>query len=284
MILKNDDLFVTINNTIFRGKQHLKPQFVFDPDALQGFFDGVGVKRSDTSRPNQWGDFREPGLLNSRHMTMSGAAVAENPAQLLAMRDEFTSLLIHGEFQEISVQNVTETRYITVTLDGTPSWVQKGDTVAVWKLDLYAPDPRMYGRTLGLQITDSTISGGIDYPLNYPMNYGGGTKLVQALTMTNNGNTHSWPKFMVTGNFFEGFTVTDNAGNFITYDGVVTMSAPVTIDTGTGTAMQGGSDKSSLLSRRDWFSIPPGQTIQPSFLPKLDSVGWCDIIYRDTWI
>lgn len=283
MILKNDDLFVTINNTIFRAKQHLKPQFVFDPDALQGFYDGVNTKRSEVTRPNQWGDFREPNLRAARHLSMSGAAVAETPAQLLAMRDEFTALLVHEQYTEIAVQNATETRYISVGLEGTPSWVQKGDTVAVWKLDLYAPDPRMYGQTIGLQITDSTVTGGLDYPLDYPINYGGGIK-VQAVSMLNRGNTHSWPKFTVTGNFFEGFSITDNSGHIITYDGIVTMSAPVTIDTGAGTATQNGIDKSNQLSRRDWFSIPPGATIQPSFLPKVDAAGWCDIIYRDTWI
>jgi hypothetical protein len=283
MILKNDDLFVTIGDTIFRGKQYLKPQFVFDPDALQGFFDGVNVKRNETTRPNQWGDFREPGLLGARHLALTGAAVADSTEQLLEMRDEFTSLLAHGEYKEIAVQNSVETRYITVALEGSPSWVQKGDSVAVWKLDLYAPDPRMYGPKLGIQITDSTISGGTDYPLDYPVDYGGDTKVV-AVALTNRGNTYSWPVFKVTGDFYQGFSITDNAGKIITYDGVVTMSAPVTIDTGAGTAIQSGVDKSSLLSRRDWFYIPPKSTIQPLFLPKLDAAGWCDIIYRDTWI
>lgn len=283
MILKNDDLFVTIGNTVFRAKQFMKPQFVFDPDALQGFYDGVNTKRSEVTRPNQWGDFKEPNLRAARHLSLTGAAISETPAQLLAMRDEFTGLLVHEDFAEIAVQNATETRYISVGLEGTPSWVQKGDTVAVWKLDLYAPDPRMYGEIRGVQITDSTITGGLDYPVEYPIDYGGGI-IAQAHSISNRGNTHAWPRFTVTGDYFEGFTVSDSNGHFITYDGVVTRSAPVTIDSASGTASQGGVDKSSSLSKRDWFSIPPGDSIQPLFLPKLDAPGWCDIIYRDTWI
>jgi hypothetical protein len=283
MILKNDDLLVTLEGTIFRAKQAMKPQFVLDPDALQGFFDGVNTKRTEVTRPNQWGDFREPSLRAARHMSITGAAIAETPGQLMQMRDQFTSLLVHEDFKEMEVQNTSGSRYITVGLEGTPSWVIKGDTVAVWKLDLYAPDPRMYGGVRAVQITDTTISGGLDYPMDYPVSFGGGLN-VQVTSMMNSGNTHSWPKFIVTGNYFEGFTVSDSAGHFITYDGIVTMSAPVTIDTGAGTASQNGVDKSSLLSRRDWFSIPPGQSIQPMFLPKQDAAGWCDIIYRDTWI
>lgn len=283
MILSKDVLNITIDGTIFRSSPFQNPQFVLDEKALEGFLDGVSVKRSEVSRPNQWGDFSEPSLLNSRHMTLTGTAVANSTEQLIQMRDEFTALFRGGAYREISIQNSVGTRYCTVTIDGQPSFVQKLDTVAIWKLDIYAPDPRLYGLPKSVQITDSTVSGGIDYPMDYPVNYGGGVK-VQAVIIENNGNTESWPKFVVTGNFMEGFSVTDNNGKFLTYDGIVTMQSPVTIDTASGTSTQNGNDTTTRLSRRDWFSIPAGGSIQPLFLPTLDGVGWCDIMYRDTWI
>jgi phage-related protein len=119
--------------------------------------------------------------------------------------------------------------------------------------------------------------------MNYPVNYGGGIK-VQAISISNDGNTESWPVFKVTGDFFLGFSITDGGNNKITYNGIVTMTDPVTIDTGAGTATQGRTDKSVNLSSREWFSIPAGKSIQPIFLPKQDAAGWCDIMYRDTWI
>jgi hypothetical protein len=283
MILKNDNLFVTIGNTVFRSTKTGFGDFVFDADALQGFLDGVGVKRSDTVRPNQWGDFSEPSLLNARRMSLTGTAVASSPSQLLSMRDEFTSLLTDGGYKEISIQNSVGVRYITVTLDGTPSWVQKLDTVAVWKLDLYAPDPRMYGDLRSIVVTDGTLYGGMDLPISYPMSFGGPIQ-TQVLSISNNGNTNSWPVFKVTGDYFLGFRIHDGLDSFITFDGMVSMSAPVIVDTGRGTATQNGVDKSSLLSRRDWFSIPAGGSIAPRFLPIQDAAGWCDIMYRDTWI
>lgn len=283
MILQYDHLFVTIENTIFRSSKTDFGQFIFDPDALQGFFDGVGVKRNDTVRPNQWGDFSEPGLLGPRRLTLTGTAVATSPQQLLQMRDELMGLLIDGEYREISVQNSVDTRYISVTLEATPSWVQKLDTVAVWKLELYSPNPRMYGPERSVQITDGTINGGIDFPLSYPLNFGGPIK-VQAVSLSNNGNTTSWPVFKVTGDFFAGFQITDGLNSFIKYDGMVTDTAPVLIDTGRGMALQNGVDKSTHISRRDWFGIPPKSSISPIFLPTQDAFGWCDIMYRDTWI
>lgn len=283
MFLKNDDLFITINDLIFRSHMHINPQLLFDPDAVVGFYDGVNVKRPSTSKPNQWGDFQETGFFDNRKLTLTGTAVADNAEQLLELRDKFVMIISPDEYVEIAIKNSTETRYITVTLDDQPSWVQKVDNAAVWKLDLYAPDPRMYGPIRSEQITDSTVSGGIDYAMSYPLDYGGGVR-EQAFQLVNNGNTDSWPKFIVTGDFFQGFNITNNAGKIITYNGVVTMSAPVTIDTGAGTAVQNGIDKSNSLSRRDWFSIAPKSSLQPLFLPIQDGNGWCDIIYRDTWV
>lgn len=283
MILSKDVLNITIDGTIFRSSPFQNPQFVLDEKALEGFLDGVSVKRSDTVRPNQWGDFSEPSLLNSRHMSLTGTAIANTTAQLMQMRDEFTGLFRGGAYREIAIQNSVDTRYTTIAIEGQPSFIQKLDTVAIWKLDIYAPDPRLYGLHRNVQITDSTITGGIDYPLDYPMNYGGETK-IQAIAIENNGNTEAWPIFTVTGNFMEGFSITDDNGKFLTYEGVVTMQSPVTIDSAAGTATQNGTDITSSLSRRDWFSIPPKGSIRPLFLPTLDGVGWCDIMYRDTWI
>jgi hypothetical protein len=76
----------------------------------------------------------------------------------------------------------------------------------------------------------------------------------------------------------------DGRNNRVTYNGAVSQSSPVEIDMGKGTATQGGVDKTVLLSDRDWFSVLPGETIAPQFLPIQSASGWCDIIIRDTFI
>jgi Phage tail protein len=283
MILKTDTLNVTIDGVIFRSSPFKNPQYVLDEKAVEGFLDGVDVRRSETVRPNQWGDFYEPSLLGSRHISLTGSAIARNPAELLQMRDGFVSLFRGGQYREISIQNSVGKRYMMVALESQPSWVQKLDSVAVWKLDLYAPDPRMYGEIMSIQITDNTIKGGIDYPMDYPLDYGGEIK-VQTLAVTNNGNTESYPVFKVTGNYLSGFSISDTTGRTLKFDGIVTNSAPVIIDNAAGTATQNGTDVTTLLSRRDWISVPAGGSLQPFFIPTVDGVGWCDIMYRDTWI
>ncbi|UDL16779.1 minor tail protein [Arthrobacter phage Atuin] len=283
MILKQDTLSITLEGTVFRAKPYMNPQFVLDEEALKGFYDGVNVKRTEAVRPNKWGDFAEPGLLGPRNITISGAAVASTPSQLHSLRDELMSILHDGSYREMEVRNSDGPRYITVALAGSPSWVQKIDTAAVWKLELYAPDPRMYGEEKTTQITDGTLKGGINFPISYPLNFGGAI-VNPATSIYNDGNTKSWPVFKVTGDYPSGFKIWDGLNNFITYDGIVSTQSPVTIDTFRGAAFQNGIDQSVALSRRDWFSIPPKSSIAPRFLPIQDSFGWCDIMYRDTWI
>lgn len=283
MILQRDVLNVTIGRTIFRSSPFANPQFVFDDNALVGFTDGVNVKRTEAVRPNQWGDFAEPGLLSSRILTLTGTAVADTPEQLHQMRDEFVAILSHGGYEEIAVQNASGTRYINVSLHNSPSFIQKIDKAALWKLELYAPDPRMYGQKRFAQITDGSVSGGLDFPINYPLDFGGPI-IPEAVVLYNNGNAHSWPEFKVTGDYFSGFEITDGLNSVLRYEGTVTTQAPVTIDTGRGVVLQNGVDNSRLLSRRDWFSIPPGSSIAPRFYPIQDAFGYCDIMYRDTWI
>lgn len=296
MYLKYDDISIGLGNLRMNSFQSRAPQFVLDPDALSGFDDGPGTKRNNTPRPTSWGDFSETAYKSARLMTITGTAIANTPWELQRMRDDFMSVLQHGGYQEMSVQtgdiqgtrprddiNNRSTRYISVGLEGTPRWVRQSDTFATWKMELYAPDPRMFGPKNVVVITDSTIVGGLALPAAFPIDFDN-PRVSEAVTMYNFGNTESWPVFKVTGDYYLGFQITDSRSNIIRFDGIVTNSAPVTIDMAAGTAIQSGVDKSNMLSRRDWFSIAPNGSVQPTFIPIQTGFGRCDIIYRDTWI
>jgi hypothetical protein len=284
MYLKNDKIIVTIKDTVFRSSR-IAPygQFVLDPVAMVGWTDGTAARRDATVRPVSNGDFSEPYTFSSRLISLSGTAVALNRAELQTMRDQLTGLFRAGEYVEMSVETSSDTRYATVGLEGAVSWTQQLDNVAVFKIDLYAPDPHIYGPMRVFQAGANVTLGGLQYRLSYPLDYNlAGENTIQ--TVKNNGNADAWPTFVVTGDYFSGFSVEDNLGKVITYAGMVTFSAPVIIDTAKGTATQNGVDKTTLVNRRDWFSIPAGATIQPTFTPIQNGSGWCDIMYRDTWI
>lgn len=304
MYLKYDDIVISLGslriNSFQTGKDEygkLRPQFVLDPDGIVGIDDGPGTKRNNTPRPISWGDFSEPGYKSARLITLTGTAIAHSPSDLQAMRDDFMGELQHGKYEEMRIQtgelqgtpNPREgvrtytSRSANVGIEGTPRWNRLGDTVAAFKIDLYAPDPRMYGDKQVVMITDTTVVGGLALPAMFPVDFEN-PRASQATAIENHGNTDAWPTFVVTGDYYLGFQISDGRSKIVRYEGIVTETAPVTIDMMSGIVLQNGTDKSNLLTRRDWFSIPPLGSIQPTFQPIQDAWGKCDIIFRDTWI
>lgn len=283
MYLKTDRIVATIGKVTMRSFRTSAPEYVLDPTALVGWGDGVDIRRNFTPRQIRAGDFLEAGRHASRYITFSGTAIARNAVELHQMRDDYVGMVLPKDYVPLSIQDVTGTRYSTVTIGGKTSWVQLTDTIATFKIDLYAPDPNIYGPSQTVTLSGHVGTGGITYDIGYPIDFGV-TATQQVQFLSNNGNNEAWPTFTVTGDYFSGFSITDNLGNYITYTGPVTSKSPVTVDSLAGYAVQNNSDRSTYLSKRDWFSIPPQGSIQPSFLPNGTVYGWCDIIYRDTWI
>jgi hypothetical protein len=289
MYLKTDKLVVTIKDTVFRSyKTGTGGQFVLDPTAITGWNDGADARRDTTVRPVSSGDFSEPYTFSSRLISLTGIAIAPSRQELQVLRDKLIGLFSPSEYATISVQTSVDTRYATVGLEGSVSWIQQADKFASFKIDLYAPDPHVYGVEKRAQAGAYVVSGGLRYRLTYPLNYHYSEQAVNR-TVTNNGNATAYPLFVAVGDFYSGFSVmTGFGGRKVTYTGMVTTSAPVTIDMARGTATQNGVDKTVLVTKREWFGIPPKSTIFPVFDPLAGNSqagsGRCDIIYRDTWI
>ncbi len=287
MYLKNDRIIVTIKGINFRSYRTAQQvgQFILDPTALTGWDDGTDTRRDTTVRPVSSGDFTEPYTFSSRLIAISGAAVATSRGDLQRMRDAFVGLFAENEYAEIRIETSAAIRYAVVGLENSPSFVQHLDNVALFRLELYAPDPHIYGSerivTMGATVE---AGGGLTYPTQYPLNYNVANPYVFSPVMTNSGNATAWPRFKVTGDYYSGFTLTDGKNRRVTFNGPVTRSSPVEIDMKKGTATQGGVDKSTLLSERHWINILAGETIKPEFLPIQNASGWCDIIIRDTFI
>lgn len=285
MLLKNEKITVVIEGYTIRSHKipGVRAQFMLDTTGIIGWFDGVEMRRSAVARPVGGGDFAERGRNGSRVISITGLAEADSRAVLHQMRDDFTSILNHGNFSELKVTSGAGVRYATVGLSSAPSFVIQTDTFATFKLDLYSPTPEIYGPKKTAYLPGMTLLGGLGYPLTYPLQFNAPVKL-QSTFAENDGNASAWPIFKVTGDYLSGFTVTNGQGRKVTYRGAVSSSAPVFIDMGQGSAIQNNVDKSYNLSERDWFAIEPGTTIQPQFIPLDGGSGWCDIIYRDTWI
>jgi hypothetical protein len=286
MYLQDDKIVMTLNSDVVLRSYNtgVGRQYLLDETALIGWSDGVDVKRSVAARQTSSGDFQEVGYHSSRLITATGYALASSAAELRQMRDDLIAAFPPNIYQKLTVEDSVGTRTVMASSGGKVGWVRMTDIYAAFSVSFYAADPYIYGPTKTMTLEGGDTKGGLSFPLDYPTDYGS-TNGYQGKFVYNNGNAPSWPQFKVHGDYADGFTITDNLGNFITYTGSVMFSAAVTIDTKTGAVSQSGSDRSTYLSQREWFSIPEGGSIQPSFIPVYSNAsGWCDIIYRDTWI
>lgn len=284
MYLKNDKITMVVGGITFHSHNIVPaPKFLFDQTALIGWTDGVDIKRNDAPRPVSDGDFAEPMNFTSRVIIATGIAIANSVDQIHRMRDDFIGILANKKYQSLSVTDGSGTRYATVSLSNKSGWIQETDTTAVWKLEMYAPDPYIYGAEQKMTLGADIVRGGLDYPISYPLDFSV-IGVDNSQTIVNNGNAVMWPTVIARGDFYSGFTISDSFGKKVTYNGVVTQAAPVSINMAQGTAIQSGVDKSTYLSERNWLSAEPYSSIVMDFKPIQEGPGWCEIVFRNTWI
>lgn len=101
--------------------------------------------------------------------------------------------------------------------------------------------------------------------------------------LENRGTAESFPVFIVKGTFASGITISDGRGHTVELSKAIFPQAPVRIDMA-GSVTENGNDFSHLLTRRDWFSIPPGSSIQPIITAPQEGSGWVEVQTRHTYI
>lgn len=262
-------------------------RLVFDPDAVVGLEDVPSMRRGKSSRPYSHGSFPERGFSESRMITFTGHAFAKNASELHALRDRFAWLLNSGEFLNFKFSFSGGNRSTVGSLDNGLSWVQQLDTYAKWKFEIICPDPRLYGIWKYSQMGSSDLDRtGLSYDISYPLEYVRDLPKPVAPVLQNIGNSESWPVFTLNANT-SGFSIF-GAGNVIKFSGATRRGNPVTIDSFTGSATVSGVDRSYILTKREWFSVPPYSTLKPRLdiiaSPDVEADIMMGIKHRDTWI
>lgn len=296
MILHDETIRIKLDGVTFMthepdpslsNTRNREPHFRLDEVAIDGWYDGVGVRRQKEARPVTDGDFRAPGRLASRTFSITGTAIANSPIQLQVMRDRLIGIGVDGNFQTIEVYTPsTGMRYAVVGLEDKTQWIRQTDKYATFKIELYAPEPEIYGETRKYTLPAVGVESGINYSLTYPLEYGTGPSQ-EVVSIENFGNTDAWPIFYVYGDLPSGFTISDGGRNRIVYTELVTMQNPVMIDFAKGTAIQNKISKTTFLTQRDWFPIKRFQSapITPTLsFPSGNGYGWMEVWMRDTWI
>jgi len=147
-----------------------------------------------------------------------------------------------------------------------------GGAEVVVPVNVIAPDPRRYAPEVVTVATVPLSGGGLLFPLGTTSSkywdFGADGSSGRALA-TNTGEADTFPSLLVTGGLELGFIITDvTTGQVVRFDRPIPVGSSVLVNQRTGRAsIDGQSDVSGFLTRREFFSIGPHETHQIQFAP-----------------
>lgn len=230
---------------------------------LKGWYSPPAVRRTATARLGAHGTFSERGWRDERVITVSGHAFADTRAAAAALTDELAGILADGTEGDFAVDDAdVGYRHARVTLSGTPEVSWDGQLDVAFTIDLVAADPRKYGRPVQRTTLAAAPGGGLVTPL-----FTGSTTLgvldfgvpgiPGTVTLENPGTADTSARFTVRG-YAPGFTITEvESGDRLVYAQTVPVSSELVLDGADGSViLDGWTDRSPYLTRREWSRIP----------------------------
>jgi hypothetical protein len=245
-----------------------------------GWFGPPGVRTSSEEKPTEDGEYSSRSLKTARVVTMVGYCKALTEALASQARDRVNALLGDGHLHRLTVTEPVEVRTAMVRLAGldlTPHTARGFD----FQVIVTAPDPRKYSAVLHSASTGlaSPAPGGVLWngpagttgvPWNGPAGStgihwqsGNGTSGVMALT--NAWSAEAPIQFSISGPVTNPRLTNAVTQQVIQWDGTVQSGQTLTIDTGTHATKLGGQNRKSQLSRSEFFTIGPYQTVNVLF-------------------
>jgi hypothetical protein len=155
-------------------------------------------------------------------------------------------------------------------------------------VQLRAPRPFAYGA----ELTDSTAltstgTGGLTYPLDYPLEYGDAGSTGR-LVLTNDGTASSRQTYTAWGPFDDaGFELLDLAtGRRLVYAAAIDEGSWVVINSANGRVLeQGTASRRYNLTRAQWAPVPPRSTavVQINALGVPQATARLDVAWSPTY-
>lgn len=271
------------------GVRELGPRLILDDKGIEGLDSAPSVRREIADRAFSHGAFPEVGHYGPRYVTFSGYALTDTPGQLNGLRDARRAALDPTQPGQLGIGQSSRRQRSVTYYGGELTWDRQTDTRARWQVELYCPDPRLYGpEKTGELYSDDVDRSGLNMGagLTYPLIYNSTITAKESTVLDNEGNAEAYPVFTFKG-ATNGLSISA-LGRTLTYSGMTAPDSELVINTFTGEVRYGLSDRSYLLTSRQWITIPPHSALTPEvdFLAsgEIEEQLEIEVSWRDTYL
>jgi hypothetical protein len=227
--------------------------------------DGFGSPRGTlqvVQRPRQHGGWSGDSFLVARTQVIAGWCSAPDIVSLLDARDRLTAACtLAATTLDIETPGAG-TRTLTVRRDGDVIWQPQGPRHASWSVQLVADDPRMVGAALQSSTGLPSSTGGLEYPITYPITYTGVTTS-GVISINNPGNVAAPVRLRIDGSVVGPIVTHTGSSGYQVFSFVndfeVALGDWLDIDMELRRVLANGqSSRNGYISSRGWFALDPG--------------------------
>lgn len=250
---------------------------------ITGWFGGVGDKHSSSPRLGH-GMFAEETVFTGRAPTLYVYTKYETLEQRAILERGFSSMLADAGTYRLTVEIEGVALSCNVKQDGEIGITGENFDALNIMIPLEAADPFLYSEERKYTLFPAGYGEGLVYPLFQEdfLDYGDvspGT----GIPLRNAGTATAYPRFEIHGNWSSGFRLVAGR-DVVEYGAPVLGTSPVVVDMKTGSVTVDGQDRTHLATRRKWFGVPPGASIQPRISAVGEGTGWADAYISDTYL
>jgi len=252
---------VAIGDIVFGSSEPAADGSWFSLTTFDGWRGATGTTAQLTQRTRGHGATSSEGFMPARYMTIGGLIHAPDAATLDAAIDRLNTAITLTETQMVVV-DPGGVRNVMVKRAGEVLPELITETLASYSVLVSAKDPLKYGDLVTASTALPSESGGVVYPVTYPLTYTG-VSVSGVLRVNNPGNTQAPVWLRVDGPVpAGGWTVTHiNKGKSLTFSTALALDAGefVTVDMGKREVLaQGQAARAGYVTSRGWFSLDPG--------------------------
>jgi Phage tail protein len=239
------------------------PGTQFAVSAVEGLDDLPGLRTDDVARPLLDGDFTGVDRAGGRSVVLTLGLRGADPDDLgklvAACRTAFAS---RDDPLPATFRDGTETIFAKSRRRALPYDAETLARLGACIIELYAPDPRVYGPAQIVSTGLAGASGGFGFPMAFPFGFGATGQSGGTVILTNDGGATGFPTITIAAGASSLPTpVVEHVGyGLMILDTTLIAGDSLVIDTLERTIILNGqvSRRPALRVGSIWPSLPPG--------------------------